>query len=375
MIYLDNNATTALAPQVFAAMQEELQEAPSNPSSTHSYGQRAKGRLAISKQIIADYFGLKSHLIYFTSSGTEALNWIASALIHSKKRILTSPVEHAALWLPLQDAAKYGAELDLLHVGIKGAWSSEEFYAHCAKKPPEVICCMASNNETGSKFPIEAIASYAYRHKIPFFVDATAWIGKEPFIIYPGITGFVFSPHKFHGPKGVGVLALTEEFALPSLFLGGSQEFGLRAGTENLPAIVGAAKAISLLLRDLESASSHMRRLRDLFEAELIKAIPFVKIIGGEPRICNTSNCCFYPIDGQHLLMCLDLKGVAASYGAACSSASLKPSRVLLDMGIPLNEAKSALRFSFSRYSQESDVHTTIAILKELCLPKKQIER
>lgn len=342
-MYFDNNATTALDPLVLDAMTEECLKGPSNPSSVHAFGQSARGRLATARHQVASFFGVLPQEVIFTSGGTEALNQALSALAPGRT-VLSSVLEHSAVLEPL----KKGCQLRL----IEGAVTLDKVDL----EDVGLIALMAANNETGVKNPIKEIAALAASRGIPLVVDGVSVVGKEKIILHPGITAFAFSAHKFHGPKGIGVLIARNRMA--PLLQGGPQENGRRAGTENLPAIIGLAKALSLL-----GDYSYVTALRDDFESRLLGAD--ILLNGNGERIGNTSNLAFEGVDGESLLFHLDQAGVFCSHGSACSAGALEVSRVLLGLGLGMKRAKSSLRFSFSRFNTPDEIARGAEIIKE----------
>ena len=226
-----------------------------------------------------------------------------------------------------------------------------------------LITLMAVNNETGVLTDIEAIASIADFHGIPFVVDGVAWLGKEKITIPRGVSALFFSGHKFYAPKGIGFCFCRSSLKLEPLFLGGSQEFNHRAGTENVPSIVAMAEAIMLLESEQEIYIQRLRELRDLLESGLQSALPDVRVNGLGPRVSNTSNLAFMGVDGEALLMNLDLEGISVSHGSACSSGALEPSRILLAMGIPLTQVLSSIRFSIGQTTTQKEIERTIDVV------------
>ncbi len=352
-IFLDNNGTTQVDPWVVAAMLAELEAGPANPSSVHSFGRAAHQRLSNAREQVAAYLGVRPGELVFTSSGTEALN-LAILGLKFDGQIITTQIEHAAVYETIK---RLGNPIVYLPVGREGHVKLADVEA--ALKPNSVIILSAVNSETGVKNPIAEIAEMAERIGIPFIVDGVAWLGKDALVIPKGVSAMAFSGHKIHGPKGIGLLFVRKGCKLRALLTGGGQEALRRAGTENLPGIIGFAKAIELL--ETESIL-RMGRLRDQLESGL----EGVLVNGTGPRICNTSSITFSGIDGEALLIQLDLQGVAASMGSACSSGSLEPSRVLLNMGLSKQEALSTLRFSLSRFTTEEEIAKTIKIIYTL---------
>lgn len=342
-IYLDNNATTCLAKEVIVFLKEEIEVGYGNPSSIHSFGQEARNKLTKARRQIADFLGIKPSELIFTSGGTESANMILRGL--SPGHLITSSVEHSCVF----KTASLWPDVTFLQTGPYGAVTAEQV-EQAIKPTTRLIALMAVNNETGVKTDIQAIAKVAERHSIPFFVDAVALIGKEPFSFPNGVSAFSFSGHKFHALKGVGGLAVRSSLKWASLITGGEQEMGKRGGTENMLGILSLAKACTL------APSASIERLRNQFESLIQNALPDVFINGEGPRIGNTSNLSFLGVDGESLLMNLDLHGIAASHGSACSSGSLEPSRILLNMGLSHARAESSIRFSLSRFTTEEEI-------------------
>jgi cysteine desulfurase len=369
-IYLDNNATTGLDPRVAEVMLDNLTNIPANPSSIHFFGQEAKNKLVKARQTIANFLQVKPSEILFTSGGTESMNMLIRGLVdaRSKPHIISSNVEHACIDETLQDLISAGCDVSLLPAGLMGAVQVEDI-KQAIRPHTKLLVFGAVNSETGVKHDIEAIGRLAEEYDIPFVVDGVALLGKELFQIPEGVTGIGFSAHKFHGPKGAGFVYLRSRGKLHPLLTGGGQEYGLRSGTENLPGIIGLAEAVDLLRKELPAATVKMRTLRDYFESCLLSRFNFVQINGKGPRVVNTSNLAFSGVDGETLLIQLDLKGIAASHGSACSSGALEPSRVLRSMGLSHSLAKSSVRFSLSRWTTKEEIDQTLEILI-LLLPK-----
>ena len=362
MIYLDNNATTSLDPQVLAEIQPLLCRVIGNPSSVHRYGQEAKALLSESLRKCADFFGVRTDEIIFTSGATEAINFLIRSL-PSGTHVITSALEHSATLESLKLSAGDVSFLDPLPE--KGSISADQIRG-ALKDNTTMIVMSAANNETGIKADVEAIAAVASRANIPFILDGVAFLGKEQFDLPEGVSATCFSGHKIHAPLGVGIAVVRKSFKTHPFIVGGPQQRGLRAGTENLPAIVGFAKALSLLAENGERWRREITILRDRLEEGILSSLPDVVIHGKEePRICNTSNIAFPDVDGETLLIVLDLAGLAVSHGSACSSGALQPSRVLLSMGIAPKIARSSLRFSLSRFTTKEEIDTSIALIVE----------
>ncbi|MBS0604026.1 MAG: cysteine desulfurase [Verrucomicrobia bacterium] len=366
-IYLDNNATTGVDPRVLEAMLPELSSTPNNPSSIHFFGQEAKNRLQRSRDTIASFLGVKPHEIIFTSSGTEAMNLLlrGSFTDSIKGHAITSDVEHSCLNNTLLDLQKRGLDVSFLPAGLFGAITPEQV-ENAIRPDTRFITLSAVNSETGVKHDLNTIGQIALRANVPLLVDGVAWLGKELFHIHPGISGIAFSGHKIHGPKGIGFAFVRSSLKLSPLLTGGGQEYEIRSGTENLPGIVGVAKAVELLKTELPAATERMALLRDRLEAGLlVKADPVV-VNGMGPRICNTCNLSFPKDAGEDLLIALDMAGIAVSHGSACSSGAMEPSRILLNMGVPPEIAKSAIRFSLSRNTTIEEIDRAIEVVSSI---------
>jgi cysteine desulfurase len=359
MIYLDNNATTGLDSRVVEAMLQELSLQPSNPSSTHFFGRQAKQKLQHSRETIAKFLNVKAHEILFTSGGTEALNMLIRGTLQAGGHAITSNVEHSCVHNTLTALISQGVDVSFLPAGLLGTVDAEAIRA-ALRPSTRLIVLSAANSETGVKIDMEKIARVAEEAHIPFIVDGVSLLGKELFTIPSGVTAMGFSGHKLHGPKGAGFAFLRSSFKIPPLLTGGDQEFGMRAGTENLPGIIGMAKAVELLSTELPIATHRMAVLRDKLESGLLVHANPVIVNGMGPRIANTCNLSFPNVRGEDLLIALDMAGIAVSHGSACTSGAMQPSRILLEMGVPHPIAQSAIRFSLSRFTTEEEIDICI---------------
>lgn len=348
-IYLDNSATTSLDKDVLAVMQEC--NIPSNPSALHRFGQQAKAQLCSSRLTIAKYLKKDHKELIFFSSTTEALNTLIRSM---DGHIISSDITHPAVYNTLKDLKKNVSFAS----GCTGKVAIEEVAA-LIRPTTKYMIFSAANHETGTKNPLKELAQLAYDNEIALVLDYAAWIGKEPLELYPGVAAIAFSAHKIHGPMGIAGAWIASSFPFQPLHLGGNQEYGMRAGTENVMAICGMAKAVDKLSDLLPGATDAMRYLRDRFEATLKKSLQ-VEINGQNGRLCNVSNLFFPGIDGHTLLLALDLHNICASQGSACSAGLIDPSRVLIKMGYSEKRAKSSIRFSLSRY-------TTLEEITEAC--------
>ena len=284
-IYLDNNASTPLDPRVSDLLVSILPELTGNPSSSHSYGQKARGLISRARSSIASSLGVKPQELIFTSCGTEGANMLIRGLLPTKQlgHIITSGAEHACVFTPVKQLEASGWKVTFLPPGLWGA-ATAEAVEDAIQSDTKLIALMAVNNETGVKTDIQAIAKVAERYGIPFFVDAVSMLGKEAFEITPGISAMAFSGHKLHAPQGVGFCFLRSGVKFQPMLVGGEQEFGRRAGTENILGIAALGKAVELLSEELPQASLRMQRLRDKFEGTIMGALPDVWINGEAAR-------------------------------------------------------------------------------------------
>lgn len=347
----------------------DLSGPPANPSSVHAFGQRAKGLLSAARGKIASYFKAKPEEILFTSGGTESINYFLKPL---KGHIITSSIEHSAIHKTLQKKELEGVDVTYLSPGLQGTVLPHQI-EEAIKPNTTAIVLSAANAETGVKIDLPAISQLAKKEGIPLFIDAVAFFGKEPFILYPGITAVALSAHKFHGPKGVGALYLSTSTKLPAEMTGGAQEMNRRAGTENLAGILGLAEAVEIVKENESSISEKLLFLRKRLEQGFSREIPDILIHGMGDRISNTANIAFLGCDGETLFMQLDLAGIAVSLGSACSSGSLEPSRVLLNMGINRKIARSSLRFSLSRMNTLEEIEKTVDITSQIVKKLRQM--
>lgn len=373
-IYLDNNASTALDPSVLDVMISDLQTGLGNPSSIHAWGQEARNVVTKARRSICSYLRVKPSEFFFTSGGTESLNMAIKGILGDQQRghIITSNVEHACVYNTVKNFEESGWDVSYLSASAWGAVTAEAVQA-AIKPQTRLLVLMAVNNETGVKTDISALARLAKEARIPFIVDGVAWLGKEQFVIPEGVSAMCFSAHKFHGPKGVGGLYLKNTPSFKPFIVGGGQENNRRGGTENVNGIVGFAEAVRLLEKELPMAHMHMQSLTDLLIQGLNAELSDVVINGQGPRICNTVNISFEGVEGESLLMNLDLAGIAVSHGSACSSGALEPSRILLNMGIPMSTASTSIRFSVSRMNTKEEIETTVQIVKEIVLNLRKI--
>ena len=370
-VYLDNNATTRVDEEVVKAMIPYFSEYYGNPFSLHLFGNETGLAVTQARQTIADILKAKPSEIIFTASGSEADNLairgIAKAYKHRGKHIITSTIEHPAVKNTFMDLMEDGFEITMVPVDENGVMIMDEF-KKALREDTILVSVMHANNEVGSFQPIEEIAKITKERKIIFHVDAVQTMGKVE--IYPekmGIDLLSFSGHKFHAPKGIGVLYKRDGVRLARIITGGNQEGKRRPGTSNVPYIVGLAKALQMAVANMKEEWNREETLRDYFEDEVSKRIPEIKINGkGARRLPGTSSITFKYLEGESMLLNLSLKGIAVSSGSACSSDSLQPSHVLLAMGVPAEFAHGTLRFSLSKYTTKEEIDYTIESLVEI---------
>lgn len=370
-VYLDNNATTKVDEEVVKAMIPYFSEYYGNPFSLHLFGNETGLAVTQARQTIADILKAKPNEIIFTASGSEADNLairgIAKAYKHRGKHIITSTIEHPAVKNTFMDLMEDGFEITMVPVDENGVMIMDEF-KKALREDTILVSVMHANNEVGSFQPIEEIAKITKERKIIFHVDAVQTMGKVE--IYPekmGIDLLSFSGHKFHAPKGIGVLYKKDGVRLARIITGGNQEGKRRPGTSNVPYIVGLAKALQMAVANMKEEWNREETLRDYFEEEVSKRIPEIKINGkGARRLPGTSSITFKYLEGESMLLNLSLKGIAVSSGSACSSDSLQPSHVLLAMGVPAEFAHGTLRFSLSKYTTKEEIDYTIESLVEI---------
>jgi cysteine desulfurase len=360
-IYLDNNATTRVAPEVIECMTPYLGEFYGNPSSAHSFGGEVGIRIREAREQVAAVIGADPEEILFTSCGTESDNAaVLSALAtqEGKKHILTSRVEHPAIKGLGVHLSKQGYRVTEVPVGSDGLLDMD-FYEKNLTPDTAIVSLMWANNETGVLFPVEKAAEMARERGILFHTDAVQAVGKTPIRMKgkDAIDMLSFSGHKLHAPKGIGVLYIRKGTRFSPFIIGGHQENGRRGGTENTASIIGLGKACELALRNMEEENSRVKRLRDKLEAALLSRIPNSRV-NGEPshRLPNTSNISFEFIEGESILLMMDAEGICASSGSACTSGSLQPSHVLRAMGVPFTMAHGSVRFSLSVFNTEEEI-------------------
>ncbi|MBC8471580.1 MAG: cysteine desulfurase NifS [Planctomycetes bacterium] len=363
-IYFDNNATTQVAEEVLEEIQPLFCELYGNPSSMHTFGGQMGRKIGQAREQVAGLLGCEPSEIVFTSGGTEsdntAIKGTLAALPH-KLKIITSRIEHPAVLTVCRELENQGYTVVELPVDKEGQLDIEQL-AEELDDDTALVTIMYANNETGVIFPIDKISSLTAEKGVVFHTDAVQAVGKIPLnLSKSNIDLLSLSGHKLHGPKGVGVLYVRKGTRLSPYMLGGHQEAGRRAGTENVPGIVGIGKACELAAKNFEQENSKVRKLRDKLEGAILEKCPDARLNGyKENRLPNTTNISFEYIEGEAILLMLDKYGICASSGSACTSGSLEPSHVLRAMGVPFTAAHGSIRFSLSRYNTEEEVDYTI---------------
>jgi cysteine desulfurase len=365
-VYVDNAATTAMSDEAIKAMMPYLKDIYGNPSSLHTVGQKAKEELEKAREQVATCLGATPREIYFTSGGSEADNQAIrtaayNGLAKGKKHIISTAFEHHAVLHTLKKLEKEGFEVTLLDVHSNGLVTPEQV-EEAIRPDTALVTIMYANNEVGTIQPIRQIGEVCKKHKVVFHTDAVQAVGHIPVNVESdNIDMLSISAHKFHGPKGVGVLYCRKTVPLRNLIEGGAQERNRRAGTENLAGICAMAAALKSACDNLETNMAKESALRDRLIEGLSK-IPHSKLNGDRNiRLPGNVNMCFEGIEGESLLLLLDAKGICASSGSACTSGSLDPSHVLLALGLPHEVAHGSLRLSLSEYNTQEEIDYIIA--------------
>ncbi len=363
-IYFDNNATTKVAEEVLDEMRPLFCELYGNPSSMHTFGGQMGRRIRQAREQAAALLGCEPSEIIFTSGGTESDNSAIKGALAAqphKRKVITTRVEHPAVLAGCRDLENHGYTVVELSVDKQGRLDLAELEEQL-DEDTALVTIMYANNETGTIFPVDQIAPLVAAKGIVFHTDAVQAVGKIPLNLAENdIDLLSLSGHKLHGPKGIGVLYVRKGTRLSPFMLGGHQEAGRRAGTENVPGIVGLGKACELAAENLQEENSKVKYLRDKLEDAILRKCPDCRLNGDpENRLPNTSNISFEYIEGEAILLMLDKYGICASSGSACTSGSLEPSHVLRAMGVPFTAAHGSIRFSLSRYNTEDEVDYTI---------------
>jgi cysteine desulfurase len=367
-IYLDHNATTPLDPRVFKAMRPYMTGAFGNASSPHSYGRLARRTLDESREIIANAIGCRPEEIVFTSGGTEAdnlaLRGIAYGTGKRKGHVITSSIEHHAVLRTCAALEKEGFSATYLPVDSQGIVDPHEVNKSI-REDTILISVMFANNETGVIQPVAELGRIAREHGIPFHCDAVQAVGKQEINVEElSVDLLTLSSHKIYGPQGTGALYVRDGIGLAPMITGGHHERGLRAGTENIAAIVGFARAVKIAIDEIDTYRNMVKSLRNKLEQGLLHALDGVAIHGAQgARLPHTSCIGFASVEAESILLHLDLKGIAASSGSACTTGDPEPSHVLTAMGVPPELAQGSIRISFGRENTEEEVNYTVSAL------------
>lgn len=370
-VYFDNSATTKLDKEVLKEMMPYLEGNYGNPSSIYRIGRENKKAIEDAREKVAKVFGCDTNEIYFTAGGSESDNTIIRGIAYAYKskgnHIITSKIEHPAVLDTCKQLEKEGFEVSYIGVDENGILNLEEL-KNAIRPTTTLISIMFANNEIGTIEPIEEIGKIAKEHNVFFHTDAVQAVGNVRIDVRAlNIDALSLSGHKFYGPKGIGALYVRKGVKFDKFINGGHQERNKRAGTENVPGIVGLGKAIELAYKDLDEHNKKIKELRDYYVEQVKQRIPYIKINGDmEKRLPGNSNISFRFIEGEGLLLNLDLKGICASSGSACTSGSLDPSHVLLAIGLPHEIAHGSLRISIGKYNTKEEVDYLVENLVEI---------
>jgi cysteine desulfurase len=363
-IYLDYNSSTPLDKRVKAAM-DEYSERFGNPSNLHYFGRETREGIEVARRKVADFLCCSPEEVFFTSGGTEANNWAIKGLAFKhlaegkRGHIITSAIEHASVLNPCQFLERIGFSVTYLLPDENG-WIAPDAVARAIREDTFLVSLMHANNELGTLEPISEISEILRKREIFFHTDAVASAGKiELDVKKLGVSALTISAHKIHGPKGVGALYLKKGIQIENLIHGGHHEQGMRSGTENLLGIIGFGKACEITREEMATTVPKIRDLRDYLEEEVKRRIPDIRINGaGASRLCNTSSISFAYVEGEALLMNLDLEGIAVSSGSACSAGEV--SHVLQALSLPPEFINSTVRFSLGRENTRAEIEFTI---------------
>jgi cysteine desulfurase len=363
--YLDNNATTQLLPEVLEAMQPYFLEQFGNASSIHHHGQQTRAAVEKARESVAELIGARSSEIVFTSGGTEADNLAVFGLVKPCDHVITSTIEHHAVLNACKHLEAIGCEVSYLRVNGEGLIDPDDL-RRAIRANTKLVSIMWANNETGVIQPVTEIAKIAAEADVYFHTDAIQAAGKVPIDVREaGCDLLSISGHKIHAPQGIGALYVRKGTLLQPMLYGGGHERSRRAGTENVPGIVGLGKAAEIAKQGLEDGSvNRIREFRDRIQSTVLQQVDQTGVNSGSaPRAPNTTNIYFDCIEGEALVIALDLKGIAVSTGAACSSGAIEPSHVLVAMGLSADRARASIRFSLGKQNTEQDVDLLLNML------------
>jgi len=366
-VYLDNNATTPVLPEVFEAMRPFFGERFGNASSIHHHGQETRAAVEDARESVADLLGCSAAEIVFTSGGTESDNLAIAGWVAAGDHVITSSIEHHAVLHACKHLEKIGCDVTILPVDGRGLIDPSDVRRDL-RPNTKLISVMMANNETGVLQPVEEIGKIASEAKVLFHTDAVQAAAKVPISIRQiGCDALSISGHKIHAPQGVGALYVKRGTRIQPLFHGGRHERSRRAGTENVPGIVALGKAAQLTKEAQERGDDRkMAAMRDRLEQGILAQVQEVGVNGeGATRVPNTTNLHFDHIEGEAMVIALDLKGLAVSTGAACSSGAIEPSHVLIAMGLRADQARASIRFSLGKQTTEADIDFALGLVPE----------
>ncbi len=371
-IYFDNAATTQISSEVLNKMMPYLTEEYFNPSSLYSRAQEVKNAIEEARKNVAEALGADSNEIYFTSGATESNNWAINLIVEQNKKnsapchIITSKIEHPSVLNVFKRLEKDGLEVSYLNVDAEGRVSPDEL-ERTIKDNTILVSVMSANNEVGTLQPISELGKICHKHGVVFHTDAVQAVGNVKInVLHQNIDMLSLSGHKFHAPKGVGALYVRNGLKIGSLLVGGGQERGKRAGTENVASIVGLGCAITEATKDIEAKNKHLKELREMLWSG-VRKIPKVKYNGSlEHGLTGTLNFSFEGIEGEGILLLLNSYGICCSSGSACTSGSLDPSHVLLAMGLDHGLAQSSVRISLSKYNTLEEVAKFLEVINPI---------
>jgi cysteine desulfurase len=380
-VYFDYNATTPVADEVVEAMSRAARDLFGNPSSVHHFGQQAKAALDDARSAVAALLGAEPSEIVFTGGGTEADNFALRGLADAvestgRRHLVASTIEHEAVLNTLKALARRGWRVTLVPVGSSGVVDLDALRA-AVTDDTALVSVMHANNEIGTIQPVAALAALAHERGALFHTDAVQSTGKIPVDVKRlGIDMLAVSAHKFNGPKGVGALWVKRGTRMLPILTGGKHERNRRAGTENVPGLVGMGVAAVAAAAKLEQEAVRVARLRDRLEAGILQRVDGTAVNGAvDARVPNTTNISFDRVEAESLLIALDLEGIAVSTGSACSSGTLEPSHVLRAMGLPAHRSQSSLRFSLGRYSTDAEVDRVLDTIPGLVEKLRSLSR
>ena len=366
-VYLDNNATTPLLPEVFEAMRPYFGESFGNASSIHHHGQETRAAVENARESVAKLLGCAAAEVIFTSGGTEGDNLAIAGLVNSGDHVITSSIEHHAVLHAAKHLEEMGCQVTVLPVDGRCLIDPRDV-RRALRPKTKLVSIMMANNETGVVQPVEEIGKIAAEAGVLFHTDAVQAAGKVPIDVKKiGCHALTISGHKLHGPQGTGVLYLKKGTELRPLFYGGRHERSRRAGTENVPGIVGLGKAAELATAALvRGDDKKMASMRDRLQRGILAQVEEAGVNGdAAARVPNTTNIRFDHVEGESLVIALDLKGLAVSTGAACSSGAIEPSHVLIAMGLRAEQARASIRFSLGKQTREEDINFGLSVVLE----------